>query len=228
LVSTENSNTLFLYNYARGQLTDIPGLLDNKIGVKVYRDALTDDTPVTVHGGICPLSSTGVYTASIAIDTSASVLYDVWYTGSTEYFTGTVSTVNSFTALTDNPNQTYTTTLTSLKPAYSIKETARFRFFARKQNWSPTIYTKATETLNSDIIESAYYKVFRVNDNYEVIPYGTGSTLHTKMSYDQSGSYFDLDMSMLQKNYAYGLSVAYYLNGKYVEQSEVYKFRVEE
>ena len=48
------------------------------------------------------------------------------------------------------------------------------------------------------------------------------------MSYDQSGSYFDLDMSLLQKDYAYGLTVAYYLNGKYVEQPEVFKFRVEE
>ena len=59
------------------------------------------------------------------------------------------------------------------------------------------------------------------------MPYGTGSEQHTKMSYDQSGSYFDLDMSMLQKDYAYGLSLTYYLNGKYVEQPEVFKFRVE-
>ena len=115
-----------------------------------------------------------------------------------------------------------------LKQNYSTKETARFRFFTRKQNWSPTIYTKATEVSNADIVESAFYKIFRVSDGLEVIPYGTGSTNHTKMSYDQSGSYFDLDMKMLQADYSYGLSVAYYLNGKYVEQPEVFKFRVEE
>jgi hypothetical protein len=226
LVASENYNTLFLYNYARGQLADIPGLADGKIGIKLYRDALTDNVPETVHGGVCPLAPVGVYTASVAIDTSASVLYDVWYTGSTEFYTGTVA-VKNFAATADNPNSLYVTSLPNLKPAYSTKETARFRFFTRKQNWSPTIYTTATAITNSEVVDSAYYKIFRISDGYEVIPYGTGSDQHTKMSYDQSGSYFDLDMSMLQTDYAYGLSVVYYLNGKYVEQSEIFKFRVE-
>jgi len=226
LVGSENYNTLFLYNYARGQLTDIPGLTAGKIGIKLYRDALTDTVPQTVHGGVCPLAPVGVYTASVAIDTTASVLYDVWYTGSTEFYTGTVD-VKNFAAAADNPNTLYVTSLPNLKAAYSTKETARFRFFTRKQNWSPTIYTTATAIANSEVVDSAYYKIFRISDGYEVIPYGTGSVQYTKMSYDQSGSYFDLDMSMLQADYAYGLSVAYYLNGKYVEQSEIFKFRVE-
>ena len=85
-----------------------------------------------------------------------------------------------------------------------------------------------TETLDSEIIDSGYYKIVRASDEMEVIPYGTGSTEHTKLSYDQSGSYFDLDMSLLQSDYAYNLSFAYYLNGKYVEQPEIFKFRVDE
>ena len=178
-----------------------------------------------VIGGLT--ADTGIYTASFALDTTASVVYDVWSTGSTEFFTGTLD-VKSFAASDYNPNQLYVTSIPNLKPSYSKKETARFRLFTRKQNWSPTIYTKATETLSSEIVDSAYYKIFRISDNYEVIPYGTGSHQHTKMSYDRSGSYFDLDMSLLQKDYAYGLSVAYYLNGKYIEQPEVFKFRVEE
>jgi len=178
-----------------------------------------------IIGGLT--ADTGIYTASFALDTTASVVYDVWSTGSTEFFTGTID-VNTFAAADYNPNQLYVTSLPNLKSSYSRKETARFRFFTRKQNWSPTIYTKATETLSSEIVDSAYYRIFRVSDEYNVIPYGTGSQQSTKMSYDRSGSYFDLDMSMFQADYAYGLSVAYYLNGKYVEQPEVFKFRVEE
>ena len=226
LATTENINTIYLYNYLRGGLANITDLhASETLVVKLYRDALTDNVPVEVTGGLT--SDTGIYTASFALDTTASVVYDVWSTGSTEYFTGTLN-VKSFGASDYNPNQLYVTSIPNLKPSYSKKETARFRLFTRKQNWSPTIYTKATETLSSEIVDSAYYKIFRISDNYEVIPYGTGSHQHTKMSYDRSGSYFDLDMSLLQKDYAYGLSVAYYLNGKYIEQSEVFKFRVEE
>ena len=49
------------------------------------------------------------------------------------------------------------------------------------------------------------------------------------MSYDVSGNYFDLDMSMLEADYMYGIRFAYYNNsiGSYVEQPEVFKFRVE-
>ena len=224
--TTENTNTITLYNYLRGGLVNIPSLhASNTLVVKLYRNALTDSAPVEVTGGLT--SDTGIYTASFALDTTASVVYDVWSTGSTEFFTGTLN-VQTFGASDYNPNQLYVTSMPNLKSSYSRKETARFRLFTRKQNWSPTIYTKATETLSSEIIDSAYYKIFRVSDDYDVIPYGTGSQQGTKMSYDRSGSYFDLDMGMLQADYAYGLSVAYYLNGKYVEQPEVFKFRVEE
>jgi hypothetical protein len=60
-----------------------------------------------------------------------------------------------------------------------------------------------------------------------VISYGTGSDLETQLSYDVSGSYFDLDMSMLETGYMYGIQLAYYLNQDWVEQPEVFKFRVD-
>ncbi len=44
----------------------------------------------------------------------------------------------------------------------------------------------------------------RLADNLEVISYGTGSDLETQLSYDVSGSYFDLDMSLLEPGYMYG------------------------
>jgi len=226
----DNINTLYLYNFVRGQLKNIPGLhASNTLTIKLYRDALTDGSPTTVVAGLT--ADTGIYTASVAMDTTATNVYDVWCTGSggslIEFHTGSAITVKSFSALAENPNLSYVTSLISARAKYSNKETARFRLFIRKQNWSPTIYTKATETLDSAIIESAYYKVFRASDDFEVIPYGTGSTNHTKLSYDQSGSYFDLDMSLLEDDFAYGLNFAYYLNGKYVEQPETFKFRVE-
>ena len=102
--------------------------------------------------------------------------------------------------------------------------------FIRKKNWSPTIYTVATQNAESETVVSASYRVYRVVDGYTVIPYGTGSDNHTRLSYDISGNYFDLDMQLLQPGYAYGLKFAFYdeRNLAWQEQEETFKFRVME
>ena len=74
-------------------------------------------------------------------------------------------------------------------------------------------------------------------DDYEIVPYGTGSTSpqatgsagsYTRLSYDVSGNYFDLDMSIFESGYSYAFKFVYYINGSYREQPETFKFRVEE
>jgi hypothetical protein len=47
------------------------------------------------------------------------------------------------------------------------------------------------------------------------------------MSYDKDGNYFDIDISMFESDYSYGIKVAYKLNNRYEEQPELFKFRVE-
>ena len=44
-----------------------------------------------------------------------------------------------------------------------------------------------------------------------------------------SGSYFDIDMNVLEPGYAYGIKFSYYNGGvgSWVEQPERFKFRVE-
>ena len=65
--------------------------------------------------------------------------------------------------------------------------------------------------------------------DYEAISYGTGSDLHTQLSYDVSGSYFDLDISMLEPGYSYEIHLSYYNGsvGAWAEQPHAFKFRVE-
>ena len=72
-----------------------------------------------------------------------------------------------------------------------------------------------------------HIKIIRLKDDLVVADYGTGSLNHTRLSYDISGSYFDFDMDMLEADYMYGFKYVYYLNGKYVEQPEIFRFRVE-
>ena len=252
----ENKNTLFLYNYVRGQLKNLPhisasageaggtgsvyihlysGSADNSkpntnslIQVSVS-DAMSSSTAAT--GGWV---STGIYTASVcltAASTPLEKLFDVWSTGrvdDTQWHTGSIYP-ELLEASSYNPTPTHVTKVTNLKAAYFTHETARFRLFVREKGWSPSIYSKATAVIPNLNIDSGSYKIYRVADEYEVIPYGTGSDMETQLSFDVSGNYFDLDVELLEPGYAYAIKFAYY-NGalsSYVEQPEVFKFRVE-
>ena len=145
-----------------------------------------------------------------------------------EYHTGTIvpRTLDSSPV---NPSPRYVTKITNLKSVYSDEEEARFRLYVRAKDWNPNIYTKAVSTPQNELIEDAYYKVVRIADNLTVVNYGTGSANlnYTRLSFDVSGSYFDFDMGMLETGYAYGVKFAYYVNGAYHEQPEIFKFRVE-
>jgi hypothetical protein len=257
--ANDNLNTLYMYNYVRGQLKDIPGLTatadgKEKLYVRIYSSSSLGTNraktlPIDGKGGVTANGHTvitgsrvakGIYSASFAYTGSDPEIYDVWFTESapsfnafggtyTEYHTGSAIFVKSFTGSIPNynPQPTHVTTVKDLRATYGNTETARFRLFTREKNWNPTIYSKATADIKSEIIEDCYYSIYRVSDNTDVIRYGTGSMNHTRLSYDVSGNYFDLDMSLLERDYAYGVKFVFYINGKYVEQNETFKFRVE-
>ena len=84
--------------------------------------------------------------------------------------------------------------------------------FVREKDSNPTIYTKAKTSPETNIIDSAYYKIVRLTDDYVVIPYDTGSTSGTMMSYDSQGNYFDLEMGMFEPDYAYGFKFLLKIN----------------
>ena len=159
--------------------------------------------------------------------------------GSAAIFTGSAIDAKLFDTRQGNPSPTYVNSITNLKPSYFHQEKARLRLFVRENDWCPTIYTIAQkEQRDLKIIEDSYYKVFRVKDEMDVIPYGTGSSdspqalgnneSFTRLSFDTSGSYLDLDMSLLEPGYSYGIKFVHYTNGDWREQTEVFKFRVEE
>ena len=128
------------------------------------------------------------------------------------------------------PNTRFITTIKNLKSSYSQSDRARFRIFARHKDWQPNIYTVAKNTAEPTIVEYGYYRVFRIIDEFDVIPFGSGSgqqAKYTKLSYDKNGNYFDLDMSLFESGYQYGIQFVYNVDGRHVVQEEIHKFRVE-
>ena len=229
--AADNLNTLYLYNYVRGQLTNIPAIGTGEIYVDLYQTlggtALTQVISTPATGGYV---STGIYSCSVCITGTYTTLRDVWYSGSTEYFTGTISPQTFGGAAVSTGNNRYVIKIKNLKNKYFSEEEARFNVYVRSKNWSPTIYTVASEEIENTIIPSASYRVYRVLDGYNAIPHGTGSDLQTLLSYDVSGNYFNLDMSLLEPGFEYGIKLAFYDSQRqsWLEQDQKFLFRVEE
>jgi len=244
----QNLNTLYFYNYVRGKLQNIPSVGTGLLRVRLHSgsmdntapsgSALTlvqDNTYVTADSGLYATAgyvSTGIYSCSLAITGTArnkiTDMFDVWYTGSTRFFTGSFKP-QTIEGERISVRPSYYLNITNLKDKYRNKENARFNLYTREKNWSPTIYSKANTNIETKTIESASYRVYRVIDSYDAIPHGTGSDLHTVLSHDISGNYFDLDMSLLDPGYEYALRFAFYDSSlsDWVEQDETFKFRVE-
>jgi len=73
-----------------------------------------------------------------------------------------------------------------------------------------------------------YYKIRRVSDNLTVIPYTTGSApKYSLISYDKKGSFFEMDMAILESNYSYEINFLYKEGNQYIEDSERFRFRIE-
>ena len=241
--AADNLMKLYLYNIVRGNLTNIPAVGTGEIEVSIYSGSATNAAPsgsklyLPVGGGTVATGHTnttasyveaGIYSCSFAyVSSSITTIFDVWHSGGVEYHTGSAIAVNTFDSQNYNFDQKYVSKVTNLRAVYSTNETVRFRLYVRQKDWSPTIYTVASTAIETSTIEDAYYKIARVSDNLEVIPFGTGSLNHTLLSYDASGSYFDLKMNLFDTDTVYELSFAYAINGSYVEQSERFRFRVE-
>ena len=246
----DNLNTIYFYNYVRGRLQNIPKIGTGEIFVDLYSGSADNTEP---SGGILLQSfdgtltnpirtpatggyvSTGIYSCSVCITAAATpleTLYDVWRGADatpTQYFTGTISPIVHYAAQTIR-KPVYYANITNNRGKYRNDENARFNVFIREKFWSPTVYTVANSTVEATTIESASYRVYRTIDGFEAIPHGTGSNLHTLLSYDISGNYFDFDMSLLQPGYEYAFKFAFYESAvnSWSEQPETFTFRVED
>lgn len=245
--AADNLNTIFLYNKQRNGLVDLPDTGSHLL-VQLYPSIGSGISPTTLpvdHASVNTGAPTyitasrhekGIYKATFSCDNTGSTFYDVWQkstgeAGSRVYtalVTGSGFTLKDLSAgfYFDDPK--YNIKVTNLKQAYSVDEKVTFRVYMRNKNWQPNIYTVASNTPPVHFFRNGYYRIDRVADNYNVIAYSTGSTpSYSSLSYDVSGSFFDLDMSILEPNYLYQMSFLQKDGNNYIEQKEKFKFRVD-
>jgi len=225
--AADNLNTLYLYNYHRGRLANIPAIDTGEIYVSLHEtlgdSELTQciDTPAT--GGWV---ETGIYTASVCVNTTASTIRDVWYSGSNQYHTGTIDVKNA-SALAYAPDNHLVVSVSNNRSFHYTEQTSRFYFYIRQKNWSPSIYTTATSTPTTEVFENLHFKIIKVVTDETIFDYDTINN-STLLSYDSQGNYFDLDMGMLEPNYTYQIEMALYnvATKTYEQLSFKHKFRV--
>ena len=235
---TDDSAKIYVQLFS-GSASNVP--TGSAIDLVTTTDYVSTAVPTVVTGGYV---STGIYSASFALTAAASLVtrfYDVWHLDGTsmlgtQVYTGSFDPT-LFRASNRNSRSRCVLNITNLKSTYETTENPRIRVFARLKDWSPTIYSKATANVENIIIDDMYYKVIRALDNTNVINFGTGSTSpqaigtnasYTRLSFDMSGSYFDLDMSMLEPGYMYTINLAVYKEPGYDQYSQGFNFRVEE
>jgi hypothetical protein len=235
-----NYNTIYLYNRFKGDLIDIPAFGTGSVYVALYSSLSTPlptplnqitgstESPTSIIYATGSHVSTGIYKCDICINTSLEKIYDVWYNEDRTFLAGggSITPLSSDSEAT-SVEEEYIFTVTNLKSEYSTKDNSTIKVFTRTKSWNPNSYTSVAEQDNLNLPDEIYYKIFRVVDNYDVIPYGTGSMKHTRLSRDKDANYFNLDFSMLEIGYAYGIKFVIFDRNKYHESSDVFKFRVE-
>lgn len=217
----DNLNTLYLYNRIRGALKDIPAVGQNNFDVSLYESI--GGTPIAGSPFTGTYVSDGIYKCQVHADTDLETIYDVWSYNGTAYHTGSIE-VKKFED--DEEYQSYVLKVSNPRSYYSNIGTERFRLYIRPKNWSPSIYTVAKSKPETTIVRSASVEVTRTIDGEKIISHATGSgELHTMMSYDINGNYFDLDMTIFEPGYDYSMGFSFYNDNVKAWQDQGYKFR---
>ena len=239
--AADNLNTVYLYNYVRGQLRNIPTVGTGDIHLSVYSGTNApsgEKITLPVGGGVKTNNdfnvtgsfvSTGIYSASFAYTSSAiTKLYPVWHSGTQEYLTASSIPVKTFERQTSYPTRRYRTSMPNLQAEYAANDVVDLRVFVQDKNYQATVFTVASTAVEPTIIDKMYYKVRRVVDEEVVVDYGTGSAnaSYSQLSYDISGNYFNFDMSILEPDFSYEISYLIYDAGIYTELKDRFNFRV--
>jgi len=226
LSADDNKMNLYFYNKVNGASKNI---VNNPTAtVKFYSNSSLSNEIIPSYLSVTnPFP--GVYKAQVAINTTASILYDKWVDASNitdKFFSSSFDVLQRENDIVSDVPQ-YIINITNMKSSYFQNENTRFNIFVRERDWQPNIYTVAYNNIENIIIPNLYYKIFRFNDNYTVIDYSTGSLAYTKTSYDSNGNYFDLDMNILEKDYGYAIKLATWDGVQLQEFKDIFKFRVE-
>jgi hypothetical protein len=148
-------------------------------------------------------------------------LIDEWtYTGS---MAGTVVDVTS--TLVD-PTGALDVKVYNLKSAYYTNEVANLRVDIHPRDWIVATVAAALPDPTPAVVQDAYYRMVDDLTGEELVPFGTGSLKHTKLSFDDRGNYFTFYMECLPPERVCRIDLGWNISGSWeVRRGDDLKFR---
>ena len=120
----------------------------------------------------------------------------------------------------------YFVDIPNLKYQYQSEEEVQLRLFVRKHDYNPAVVLIASSSATGIAIPKAYWRITNDRTDAVVVPFGTGSDLSTKLSYDNNGNYFKLYMKSLPAGEVYRVAFLFDVAGQKQLIDEDFKFRV--
>lgn len=217
------SGSLFLYRKVRGAFTNLPNVGLGSVNVKV-----TDSTGNIILNTTGSYRTTGVYGTSFLLPTGSytgSIFHDVWYSGSAVYMTGTFYPTDALNQEGQGQSP-YFVNVMNLNNQYESDELLRLRMFVRPRDYNPAVVLTASAGPLGNVITKGYYRIDNDRTNEIVIPFGTGTVENTRLSYDQSGNYFDLFTRNLPAGNVYRILFLFDADGNRQIIDRDFKFKV--
>lgn len=193
------SGNLYYYRFENGSPSNVAGPLF----VNIY-----NSQSVVVQTITASQYANGIYKASgvlITPHSATSIYRDVWFSSSTQYFTGNFdlhySTGSQFF---DYDN--FALNITNLQ-TYQKSEKVIVRVFIREKDYRPALASYAGKTPVPLFKNDAYYQIQNAETEEVIIDFSTGSLKYSKLSYDENGNYFELWTDSLKPEYLYKIRI---------------------
>lgn len=212
------TGSLFLYNVVGGSYQDLSGQV-----VMSISDASGVLTTVTASH-----YSTGIYSSSFSLPSgsySGSLFYDSWRAGSTALLTGTFGFTSPAVSNSVVQNS-LTSRVKNQRAQFSTDEVVQFDVFFRKRPHTLPVLSTSSLNILPYIVENSFYAIENDVTKELVVAFGTGSQLHTKLSYNGNGNYFKFHMSNLHAGNVYKILILADDAGTRQQVDTGYKFKV--
>lgn len=195
-----NSGSLYYYRFINGEYSNV--------GEQVFVNIINSSSTVT-QTVTASLKENGIYEASgvfVTLTSSTSIYRDVWFTSTSQLFTGT------FTPLFSTGSNSFdfskvTVDIPNLKDQYFQDEEVYVRVFCRDIDYKPALRKSGSIDSTPQLVRDAYYEILNYDTDVSVISFSTGSNKYTKLSYDKNGNFFKINTNSLEKGNVYKIRI---------------------
>lgn len=220
-----NSQVLCYKNFKNGAYRAVDSTVPNNLYVQLWSDPISGSALTSLTTAYMP--TLGIYTASLSMYSTASMVYDRWYDYSNTnicYFTGTVTMKQLDYSQLPICGQKYRFTMPDLLDVYGNFGIEKFKVTVYDDDFEPNSYVKFKLGKQVKFIPYIFYKITRTADKFAVVDYGTGSysgyvsgtwnpfpyyCMYSRLSQEASGNSFEMDMSVLEPDFQYQISYLY-------------------